>query len=75
MRTLKISIVATVAAMLAWWFRFPHRIWPAHPQFADFLLALILGLVLQFTWADAKSIPESKAKKKNGDPGQSPQKL
>ena len=39
--TLKISAVATIAAMLAWWLGFAQRIWPAHPAFADFLLALI----------------------------------
>ena len=55
MKTLKISLVATFASMLAWWLRFPHRIWPAHPYFADFLIALILCVVLQFAWSDPKS--------------------
>jgi hypothetical protein len=59
MKTLKISLVATIAATLAWWFRFPQRIWPAHPQLADFLLALALCIVLQFAWSDPKSKPES----------------
>jgi len=52
MKTLKISAVATMAAMLAWWLGFAHRIWPAHPQFADFLLALVICIVLQFTWPE-----------------------
>ena len=55
MKTLKISRVATLASMLAWWLRFPHRIWPAHPYFADFLIALILCVVLQFVWSDPMS--------------------
>lgn len=58
MKTLKISAVATLAALLAWWLGFAHKIWPAHPAFADFLLALILCLVLQFAWSD----PASKSK-------------
>jgi hypothetical protein len=55
MKTLKISLVATLASMLAWWLRFPHRIWPAHPYFADFLIALILCVVLPFVWSDPTS--------------------
>jgi hypothetical protein len=53
MKTLKISAVATIAAMLAWWLGFADRIWLAHPQFADFLLALVICIVLQFTWPGA----------------------
>jgi hypothetical protein len=52
MKTLKISAVATIAAMLAWWLGFAQKIWPAHPQFADFLLALVICIVLQFTWPE-----------------------
>jgi len=58
MKTLKISLVATIAAVLAWWLGFPQKIWPAHPQFADFLLAFVLCVVLQFAWSDAKSEPK-----------------
>jgi uncharacterized membrane protein len=54
MRTLKISLVATIAALVAWQLRIPHRIWPAHPGLADFLLALIITLVVQFTWSNEK---------------------
>jgi ABC-type Fe3+-siderophore transport system permease subunit len=52
MKTLKISLVATIAAMLAWWLGVAQRIWPAHPQFAVFLLALVICLILQFTWSE-----------------------
>ncbi|HEY3971660.1 MAG TPA: hypothetical protein VGM18_01580 [Candidatus Sulfotelmatobacter sp.] len=58
MKTLKISLVATVACTLAWWLGFPRRIWPAHPYFADFLMALVLCFVLQSVWTDPK--PEAK---------------
>jgi len=54
MKTLKISVVATLAATLAWWFGVPQKIWPAHPLFADFLLALVLCIVLQIVWTDSK---------------------
>jgi hypothetical protein len=53
-KTLKISLVATVAATLAWWLRLPHRMWPGHPYLADVVLSLALCLVLQFAWVDPK---------------------
>ena len=58
MKTLKISALATIAAMLAWWLGFVQKIWPAHPMLADFLLALILCIVLQFAWSDPASKPK-----------------
>jgi len=54
MKTVKISLVATIAALLAWQLHIPQRIWPAHPALADFLAALIITLVVQFSWSDAK---------------------
>jgi hypothetical protein len=54
MKTVWISVVATLAAILAWWLGIDRRIWPAHPQLADFLIALGLCIVLQFTWPDTK---------------------
>jgi ABC-type Fe3+-siderophore transport system permease subunit len=57
MKTLKISIVATIAAMLALWLCVANRIWPAHPQFAVFLLALVIGIVLQVTWPKPNERP------------------
>jgi hypothetical protein len=54
MKTLKISLVATIAATVMWQLRIPHRIWPAHPGFADFLLTLIITLVIQFSWSNPK---------------------
>lgn len=58
MKTLKISVVATLASMVAWWLRFPQRIWPAHAYFTDFLMALVLCIVLQAVWSDPKSEPK-----------------
>lgn len=55
MKTLKISVVATIALVLAWFLHVPHKIWPAHPQLADFLLGLAVCIVLQVTWPDDKS--------------------
>jgi len=64
MKTLKVSFVATVAAILAWRLRFPHKIWPAHPQIADFLMALVMCTVLQVTWPDPKPKVKEKVKAK-----------
>jgi hypothetical protein len=61
MKTLKISLVATVAVTLAWWFHLPQAIWPDHPMLADTLLALALCLVLQYTWTSPKSDTKSAA--------------
>lgn len=61
MKTLKISLVATITSTLAWRLRFPHRIWPAHPYLADFLLAVIMCVVLQFSWSDPESKPKSES--------------
>lgn len=64
MKTLQISLIATVAAIIAWRIRLPQKLWPAHPQMADFLLALILCFVLQFVWSDPKSEPGKAETKK-----------
>jgi len=58
MKTLKVSLVATIVSILAWWFRLPQTIWPAHPYFADFLLTLTLCIVLLRVWSDAKAEPK-----------------
>lgn len=61
MKTLRISLVATAAAIIAWRMRVPQKFWPRHPQFADFLLALVLCIVLQVVWSD----PEPSKKTNN----------
>lgn len=54
MKTLKISVVATIALTLAWWLRIPHRMWPAHPMLADLLIGLVLCVLLQVLWVEPK---------------------
>lgn len=62
MKTVKISVVATVASILAWAVHVPQIVWPAHPRFADFLMALGLCIILQVVWADpAKSKNEKES--------------
>jgi len=58
MKTLKISVVATIALALCWWLRIPHRMSPAHPMLADLLIGIVLCLLLQFLWTEPK--PEVK---------------
>ena len=55
MKTLKITVVATVAATLGWWLRLPHKLWPAHPYLADTFMALVLCIVLQVVWTDPRA--------------------
>ncbi|SPF48940.1 hypothetical protein SBA1_90075 [Candidatus Sulfotelmatobacter kueseliae] len=50
MKTLKVSVVATIAGMLAWWLGITRRIWPAHPQLALLLLVVVIAIVLQVAW-------------------------
>jgi hypothetical protein len=54
MRTLKISLIATIAALVAWQLRIPQRIWPGHPVLGDVLATLIITLVIQFSWPNAE---------------------
>jgi hypothetical protein len=55
MKTLKISVVATLASILLWKVRVPHKMWPAHPNLAYFLLAVLLCVVIQWTWSDSET--------------------
>jgi hypothetical protein len=71
MKTLKISIVATLAALLAWKIRLPHRVWPTHPQLASFLIAIAICVVLQVAWTEQskpnQEVPKS-ARPENMNP-------
>jgi len=58
MKTLRISLIATAAAIIGWRMRVPHKVWPAHPQLADFFLALIICIVLQIVWSDPEPAPK-----------------
>jgi hypothetical protein len=55
LKTLKISVVATIALVVAWWLRIPHRMWPAHPMLADLFLGIVLCVLLQVLWDAPKS--------------------
>jgi hypothetical protein len=54
METLKISLIAsliaTAAGFSAWEFGLARRIWPTHPQMADFLFVLITAIAVQIAW-------------------------
>jgi len=51
MKTLKTSLIAsliaTAAGVSAWEFGWAEKIWPAHPQMADFLLTLTVAIAVQ----------------------------
>ena len=54
MKSLKTSLIAsligTAAGFGAWEFRIAQRMWPEHPQMADFLLTLVTAIVVQIAW-------------------------
>jgi hypothetical protein len=71
MKTLKISIVATLAIILAWKIRLPHRVWPVHPQLASFLIAIAICVILQLAWTEQSNqeVPNSDARERlNSEP-------
>jgi hypothetical protein len=59
MKTLKISIIATIAMTIAWWLRLPHMFWPQHPYLADLFMAFVLCIVLQVVWTNPNSAKKS----------------
>ncbi len=64
MKTLKISLVATLATILAWRVRLPQRLWPHHPQWMGLLMALLICVLLQVVWSDP-GVKENKVEPKN----------
>jgi hypothetical protein len=46
MKTLKVSLLATVIGLSAWLLGLGRDIWPAHPLWAAFLLTLGASVVL-----------------------------
>jgi hypothetical protein len=54
MRTLKISLIASVIATVAsFWVAelgVTQKIWPEHPQMAGFLITLVTAIVVQLAW-------------------------
>jgi hypothetical protein len=62
MKTVKISFIATLAAILAWRIRLPHKVWPAHPQVADLVIAAAISIILQLAWTDPENPGDSASK-------------
>lgn len=54
LKTVKISVVATIALVVGWWLRIPHRMWPAHPMLADLLMGIVLCVLLQVLWVEPR---------------------
>jgi len=52
LKTLKISVIATIALTVAWWLRIPHRISPGHPMMADLMMGIVLCVLLQILWVE-----------------------
>ena len=54
MRTLKISLIATlIATAVSFWageLGVMQKMWPEHPQLAGFFLCLVTCLVVQLVW-------------------------
>jgi hypothetical protein len=54
MRTLKITLIATViATLVSFWFGqlgLMQKIWPGHPQAAGFLVCLVTCILVQVMW-------------------------
>jgi hypothetical protein len=50
MKTLKISLFGTAVGVGAWILGIGHDIWPAHPQWAGFLLTLATTILVQISW-------------------------
>ena len=57
MKTLKISLIGTAVGLAAWILGIGHAIWPAHPQWAGFLLTLGTTIVAQLSepWFSARN--------------------
>jgi len=50
MRTLKISLFATVLATGAWMLGISQKLWPAHPFWANFLLTCAALVLAYYIW-------------------------
>jgi hypothetical protein len=54
MKTLKVTLIATVAGAAVWYLEIGRMVWPAHPMWAGFLIILALTVALQYAWPDSK---------------------
>jgi hypothetical protein len=53
MKTLKVSLLASVLGIVAWILGLGHKIGPSHPQWAVFFLTLTMTIVLRYAWPEA----------------------
>ena len=52
MKTLKVSLAASVMGTGAWMLGLTRAIWPTHPLLAVFFLTVTAGVVLMYVWPD-----------------------
>lgn len=52
MKILKISLIASAVGTGAWMLGLTPRMWPAHPQWAVFLLTLGLTVLMMLFWPE-----------------------
>ncbi|MGH9511129.1 MAG: hypothetical protein ACRD2U_03230 [Terriglobales bacterium] len=48
--TLAATLIATAVGIGVLWFGIAKSIWPAHPQFAAFLITLVTCIVIKQIW-------------------------
>ncbi len=53
MKTLKVSLLASVIGIGAWILGLTHRIWPAHPQWAGFFVTIAATIILLYVWPES----------------------
>jgi hypothetical protein len=54
MRTLKVSLAASVIGTGVWMLGLSRLLWPAHPYLGVFFITLIATVVLMYVWPDQK---------------------
>lgn len=52
MKTLKASLLASVIGTGTWILGLTRKIWPAHPQWAGFLVTIAATIVLRYLWPE-----------------------
>jgi len=52
MKTLKVSLVASVIGTGAWMLGLTRKIWPAHPLLAVFFLTVAAAVILKYVWPE-----------------------
>lgn len=61
MKTLKVSLLASVIGTGAWMLGITRRIWPAHPFWAVFFLTLAFTFLLMYVWPEPQKKSDSKS--------------